>query len=158
MRWRKDSVYLQGTEQRESTPVFLPRTSHGQGSRGVMVHRVAKSWTWLKQLSTAQHSRSEENGQPLVKRPKLPDGFQEWVFKGNIRWCRSQDSCMITLSFFWLVDGTVAGWYFRNLNSQPSDSNQSGVCVLVVSRQGNLVSVKQLKDRHQIVIYPFSRN
>ena len=33
-----------------------------------------------------------------------------------------------------------------------------GSCVLVVSRQGILVSVKPLKDMHQIVIYPSSRN
>ena len=35
----------------QPTPVFLPRESCGQRSLGAAVHRVAKSWTRLKQLS-----------------------------------------------------------------------------------------------------------
>ena len=33
---------------------FLPGESHRQRSLWAAVHRVAKSWTWLKRLSTAQ--------------------------------------------------------------------------------------------------------
>ena len=37
----------------QSTPVFLPGESHGQGSlAGYIVHRVSKSQTRLKRLST----------------------------------------------------------------------------------------------------------
>ena len=33
-------------------------------------------------------------------------------------------------TFFWLANGEVTGWCFRNLNHQPSGSNQSGIyCV-----------------------------
>ena len=35
----------------QSTPVFLPGESHRERSLQATVHRVAKSWTWLKQLS-----------------------------------------------------------------------------------------------------------
>ena len=34
----------------QRTPIFLPGESHGQRSLAI-VYRVAKSWTWLKQLS-----------------------------------------------------------------------------------------------------------
>ena len=37
------------------------------------------------------------------------------------------------ITFFWLAGGEVTGWRLGNLNHQPSGSNQSGVCVLVVS-------------------------
>ena len=40
----------------QSTPVFLPGESHGQRSLAGTVHGVAQSWTWLKQLGTAQHT------------------------------------------------------------------------------------------------------
>ena len=36
----------------EPTPVFLPRKSYGQRSWWATVHRMGKSWTQLKQLST----------------------------------------------------------------------------------------------------------
>ena len=39
----------------QSTPVFSPRESHGQRSLGATVHRVTKSQTGLKQLTT--HTR-----------------------------------------------------------------------------------------------------
>ena len=35
----------------QSTPVFLPGKSHGQRNLEAVVHRITKSWTWLKQLS-----------------------------------------------------------------------------------------------------------
>ena len=45
----------------QPTPVFLPGESHGQRSRAAYtVHGVAKSRTWLKRLSTAQHSTYED--------------------------------------------------------------------------------------------------
>ena len=40
----------------QPTPVFLAGEFHGQRSLvGYIVHGVAKSWTWLKQLSTDTH-------------------------------------------------------------------------------------------------------
>ena len=39
----------------QPTPVFLPGESHGQGSWQATVHRVTKSQTRLKQLSTHTH-------------------------------------------------------------------------------------------------------
>ena len=35
------------------TPVFLPGKCNGQRSWWAMVHRVTKSWTWLKRLSSS---------------------------------------------------------------------------------------------------------
>ena len=65
----------------------------------------------------------------MLKRPKLPNGFQGRVFKGDIG-VRAA-GCVI---FFGLVGGEkVTGLYFRNLNNQPSGSNQSGVYMLVLS-------------------------
>ena len=40
-------------------PIFLPGKSHGQRSLGATVHRVAKSWTWLKWLTTHACRRIE---------------------------------------------------------------------------------------------------
>ena len=40
-----------------STPVFLPGQSHGQQSRPVTVHGVAKSQTWLSDSHIAHHTR-----------------------------------------------------------------------------------------------------
>ena len=37
-------------------PVFLPGKFHGQRSLVGYIHGVTKHWTWLKRLSTAQHS------------------------------------------------------------------------------------------------------
>ena len=36
----------------QPTLVFLPRKWHGQRTLVGSIHRIAKSWTWLKQLST----------------------------------------------------------------------------------------------------------
>ena len=39
----------------QSTPVFFPGEYHGEESGGLcMLHSVAKSWTWLKWLTTTQ--------------------------------------------------------------------------------------------------------
>ena len=35
----------------KSSPVFLPEESHGRGALRAIVHRVAKTQTWLKRLS-----------------------------------------------------------------------------------------------------------
>ena len=40
---------------RQPTPVFLPENPMGRGAWQATIHRVAKSWTWLKWLSIAQH-------------------------------------------------------------------------------------------------------
>ena len=40
----------------QPTPAILPGESHGQ--RSLAVHRVAKSWTWLKRLSTHTHTHN----------------------------------------------------------------------------------------------------
>ena len=60
--------------------------------------------------------------------PNSPMAFREGFFKATfgVRAVR----CII---FFWLVGAEVTGWYFRNLNHQPSSSYQSGVYMLVVS-------------------------
>ena len=36
----------------QPTPVFFPGKSHGWGAWQATVHKVAKQWTQLKQLST----------------------------------------------------------------------------------------------------------
>ena len=69
----------------------------------------------------------KENGQLMLKRPRLPDGFQGRTFKGNI----CGEGCSVW-TFLWLVDGQVTGWCFWDLNHQPSGSRQSSVYLLVV--------------------------
>ena len=71
---------------------------------------------------------SKENRQLMIKRPKFLDGFQERVFKGNI-WgegCRGHDFLLIG---WWWGDRVV----FQKSSSSSTDSNQSGVSVLVLS-------------------------
>ena len=45
----------------QPTPVFLPGESFGQRSLQVTFHSVAKSWTWLKQLSMHMKERKSHN-------------------------------------------------------------------------------------------------
>ena len=48
-----DCIYIDTGKEWQPTPIFLPGESHGQRSlSGYTVHRVAKSQTHLKQLST----------------------------------------------------------------------------------------------------------
>ena len=46
---------------------------------------------------------SKENGQLMLKRPKVPDGFQGRVFKGKVR--ERVSGCMISCGYLsdWLV-------------------------------------------------------
>ena len=69
---------------------------------------------------------------------------------------------MISLwTFFWLAGGEVTGRWFLNLKHPPSGSNQSGVCVLLVSMyspvtpvsRGGLASAGQCKGMCQTIIY-----
>ena len=53
----------------QSTLVFLPGESHGQRSLAGSAHRVAKSWTQLKQLSTHRQAPSLH---PDACTPTLP--------------------------------------------------------------------------------------
>ena len=50
----------------QPTPVFLPGESHGRRARQATVHRVTKSWKWLKQLSTTHEHWAS------ISLPKLP--------------------------------------------------------------------------------------
>ena len=45
----------------ESTPVFSSGESHGPGAWWAIVHRVSKSRTWLKWLSTHTHTQTHTN-------------------------------------------------------------------------------------------------
>ena len=77
---------------------------------------------------------SKKNGQLMLKRPKVPNGFQGSVFKDSVKgegW-RVPDQLM---DFFLLVGSEVTRWYFGSQHHQPSGSNQSGVYVLVGSMQ-----------------------
>lgn len=49
-----------------------------------------------------------------------------------------------------LFDGEVTGWYFGNLNNQPSGSNQWSACSSLLLLVGVLVSAKQLRNVCQI--------
>lgn len=64
---------------------------------------------------------SKEKGKLMLKRPELPNGFLERIFKGNL-WTS-------------LVSSKVTGWCCRNLNIQPSGSDWSGLYMVVVSMQ-----------------------
>ena len=68
----------------------------------------------------------KESRQLAFKRPKLPEGFQEKVFKDRVR----EAGCGYVISLwtlFWLVDNDV----IRSQHHQPSGSDWSRVCVLV---------------------------
>ena len=83
---------------------------------------------WRKSTSGSQLQGSNQgNGQLMLKRPRLLDGFQGRTFKGNI----CGEGCSVW-TFLWLVGGQVTGWCFWNLNHQPSGSRQSSVYLLVV--------------------------
>ena len=59
---------------RQTTPVFLPRESHGQRNlMGYIVHRVTKSQTRIKQLST--------HALIIMKNPVT---FNDWEIQGSI--------------------------------------------------------------------------
>ena len=65
-----------------------------------------------------------------IQKAWTPNGFQGTVFKDRVR--KRVAGCVISSwTFFWLVGGEVIG----SQHHQPSGSNQSGVCVLVVSVQ-----------------------
>ena len=65
--------------------------------------------------------------------------------------------CAWSWTFFWLVGGEIPGWYFRNFSYPFSDSNSSGVCVLVIILQllsppgQGSVSSKKPKYIHHII-------
>ena len=98
-----------------------------------LAQRTAKRiyWhgVWWREVQSLSEAPSKEYRWLMLRRP-----FQGRVFKGKTRGegCRMRDQLW---TFFWLVGGEVTGWCFGNLNHQPSDSNCSGVYVLVVSMQ-----------------------
>ena len=56
----------------QPNPVFLPGESHGQRSLvGYIVHRVTKSWTQLKRLSTHAHTLNNMGKSTLGNLPKI---------------------------------------------------------------------------------------
>ena len=70
----------------------------------------------------------KENRWLVLRRPELPPvGFREEGFIGKI-WGESCRVCNPPL-----VCGKVTGWCSRNLNHQPSGSNQFGVHLLALS-------------------------
>ena len=54
------------------TPVFLPREPHGQRSLVGYRHRLAKSWTWLKQLSHPPLPPTQKDAGNIAKPSALP--------------------------------------------------------------------------------------
>ena len=66
---------------------------------------------------------SKENGQFVLQRPELPDGFQESVLKDNIL----SENCSSWI-FTRLVDGEATGWYFRNHHPLVPTSLESSAC------------------------------
>ena len=80
---------------------------------------------------------SKEYGQLMLRRHKLPDGFQGSVLK-TVRECGGGEvtECVVhSYTVLCLVDSEVIGWSFKNLNHRSSGFNQSGVYMLVVSMQ-----------------------
>lgn len=69
-----------------------------------------------------------ESKQLLLKRPKLPDGFQGKVFNARVRE-RVAGYVISSWTFLLLVGSVVIG----SQHCQPSGSSLSGVCVLVSS-------------------------
>ena len=58
----------------QPTPILLPGESHGHRSRQATVQRGAKSWTWLKQLSTSHARRHVITVRWLIQRVRGVDG------------------------------------------------------------------------------------
>jgi len=70
---------------------------------------------------------SKENRQLILKRPKLPDGFQGKGFQGSVR----EGGCSVWTQ---LIPSSRFGWFKWSFkHHHPSGFNQSRVSVLVVS-------------------------
>ena len=105
-----------------------------QPNLGPLTHHTAKPIHWhhtvVKKSIRFTAGPRRENGQLTLKRPTLPDDFQERALKGNL-WSEGCRGAWLS-SGRW-VGGEATGWCFRNLNHPPSGSNQSGAYELVVS-------------------------
>lgn len=74
----------------------------------------------------------------MLRRHKLPDGFQGSVVLKTVRECGGGEvtECVVhSYTVLCLVDSEIIGRSFQNLNHQSSGFNQSGVYMLVVSMQ-----------------------
>ena len=71
---QETSVHLQGQEDpleegMANTPVLLPGESYGRGAWWATGHRVTKSWTQPKQLSTHTCMHVDKNSECLGSNP-----------------------------------------------------------------------------------------
>ena len=116
---------------------------------GVLLAQKAKLWSQVFETRYGFICRmpSKQNGQLMLTRPELLDGFQQE---------ERVTGCMISSRTFWLADNTL-----KFQESQLSGSNQSGVyhawdlhVVDIFHLSGGvLVSTEQFKGMCQIVIY-----
>ena len=89
---------------------------------------VCWHWVVMKESTAFIAGPSKENGQLVVKRPKLPSDFWQRVSKGKVK--ESVSGCLISSwTFFWLVGGEVTRWYFGSQHHQLG-SKPPGVYVL----------------------------
>ena len=77
---------------------------------------------WRAMLGEQRNSCSKDGNSPLP--------FRKNIFIGKI-WGKG----CVCVTLLWLADGEVTGWWSRNLNHQPSGSNQSGGQVLGLSQE-----------------------
>ena len=68
----------------------------------------------------------------MLKKPEILNGFQGRSFYRQ-NWGTGGGRGAGYVTLLWLVGGEVTGWCSRNLNHQPSGSNQSGVPGLMLS-------------------------
>ena len=86
---------------------------------------------WWAKCSINCRTPSRENGWLMLKRPKLPKGFQGRDFKGKLK--ERVAECLISSwIFFWLVGGEVTGWYLASYQHQPFGFDWSGFYLYVV--------------------------
>ena len=129
---------------RSSGKIFRNRNSHNHPisvtklNLGPLTWCSAKPTYWhlvVVKKSTAFITGTKQGEcAACAQNTELPRGFQGRIFKQNVKervtgymisWC----------TILWFVDGEVTGWCYRNLNYQPSGSNQPEVYLLVVRMQ-----------------------
>ena len=119
------------------TQVCVSNTQWGQTIQNIGV--------WSTESFTAEPSK--KNRWLILRRPELPNGFQ---FKGKT-W---GEGCMV-YDFLWLVGGKVTRCS-RNLNHQPSGSDQSGSqhVVTALHLDGGLSSCRTQRYVSGCYVYP----
>lgn len=166
--------WLLWQKEKQEVLIIVWMKDDGAWSRGKVVrialssvslcarHMERPNWNfgfWSRETFISEPSK--ENEQVLLKEPEILGSFQGRIFiskTGEVggAGCRACDLLLIS---WW----EVRGWCSKIVGHQPSASNQSGVCELVLSRKLSspnwmeaLVPVEKSRDLYHCSIYSLS--